>query len=317
MRWRRRTPRKATRAARRASIARERGGRDYCPPIWAASRASSESIAAFSTHPSRPSSRVTRLHAPCRPVTRTTSPMIAVAPRSPPICGSLLSDAVCRMTATLRPDKRSDKRESAEREHCGDDTERRHFASPDGLLSRRAICRDAPCETPQHGGDVEQPRRGHRWDIAGGRPRQRVHQLDAVANVRCQRLQAERVLPGGDTPGRVRDSPRRSSKIGPRVGCAGIGCNRRDERFARGDEVVLLIRGDAGIECASSGVEVVGVRGRDPECQEQPTTTRPARERPCSHGPAPQRRCGDTARRRAAPRRPSNVPDAENAASSS
>src|SRR4029079_4580236 len=63
------------------------------PPICAASITSSDTRSDASSQPSRPSSSTPLVQAPWRPVTRTTSPMIAVAPRSPPSSGSLRSDA--------------------------------------------------------------------------------------------------------------------------------------------------------------------------------------------------------------------------------
>ena len=99
-------------------------------------------------------------------------------------------------------------------------------------------------------------------------------------------------------------------------GARGSARDRRDERFARGDEVVLSIRRDAGVEGTSRRVDVVRVRRRDAERQRADDATATG-TRDVRRAAAPRRR---PSRYSSAPRSAASagsVPDAENAASSS
>ena len=113
-------------------------------------------------------------------------------------------------------------REASHRKHDGGRGNRRELASHDAPGAHAAICRASPHDAPKQRREVEQRRCWNRRNVAGCRPRQRVHELDAIAHVVREGLDAKRMLPGGHAPCRIGERPRGGAEVGPCVGRARL-----------------------------------------------------------------------------------------------
>ena len=111
--------------------------------------------------------------------------------------------------------------------------------------ARYAATPQAP--QPEQRGEIEQPRRRDRRDVAGRRPRQRcTSSTRSRTSGRAARGAARAARPRRCAPCRRQPTP--PCRVRPRVRRARLGAHRRDERLARRDEVVALVRRDACVE---------------------------------------------------------------------